>query len=161
MKQASVICSSLLAALLAACATKPVGPSLAVMPTPGKPFDQFVAEDGQCRQYAASATGMSSNQAAAGSMAGSMALGGGTGAAAGALAGAHHGAEIGAVTGPYGAAVGAAGGLAAGALIGTQQSNNSSASTQDRFNIAYEQCMYSKGNQVPGVLPQSYRTPSS
>jgi hypothetical protein len=32
--------------------TQPMGPKIAIMPTPGKPFDQFIAEETLCRQYA-------------------------------------------------------------------------------------------------------------
>ncbi|ERE14894.1 hypothetical protein O166_23265, partial [Pseudogulbenkiania ferrooxidans EGD-HP2] len=39
--------------LLAACATLPTGPTVAVMPAPGKPFDVFAQEEQQCRAYAA------------------------------------------------------------------------------------------------------------
>ncbi len=30
----------------------PTGPTLAVMPVPGEPFEVFVADDGVCRQFA-------------------------------------------------------------------------------------------------------------
>ena len=60
--------------------------------------------------------------------------------------------------GALGAAVGrgpgAAVGAATGALIGTGTAANGSAwsqmSLQQRYNIAYMQCMYAHGNQVPG-----------
>jgi hypothetical protein len=39
------------AVLLAACAEIPNGPSVAVMPPPGKPFDLFVADDQLCRWF--------------------------------------------------------------------------------------------------------------
>ena len=32
--------------LLAGCTQVPLGPSVAVMPAPGKPFDLFVSEEG-------------------------------------------------------------------------------------------------------------------
>jgi hypothetical protein len=47
------------------------------------------------------------------------------------------------------------GGAGAGTLYGTSQSQTSNLSFQQRYNIAYEQCMYSKGNQVPGYAPAS------
>src|SRR2546425_1249536 len=54
------------AVLLAACAQIPNGPSVAVMPPPGKPFDLFVADDQLCRNYATQAIGgTSASQAAA------------------------------------------------------------------------------------------------
>ncbi len=72
--------SVLLAALaLAGCATAPTSPSVMVLPAPGKPLDEFRAEDLVCRQWA-------------------------------------------------------------------QQQGD----TQRRFDVAYQQCMYAKGNQIPG-----------
>ena len=41
-----------LLALLWGCATMPTGPTVQVMPAPGKPFEVFMAEDGLCRQWA-------------------------------------------------------------------------------------------------------------
>lgn len=65
---------------LAACAAIPTGPSILVLPGPGKNFDAFRADDYQCRQYAlAQIGGVSPNQASA--------AGGVTSAAAGSLAG--------------------------------------------------------------------------
>lgn len=45
-----------LAALLAiaACTTIPTGPSVMAMPGSGKSFDQFRADDADCRQFALS-----------------------------------------------------------------------------------------------------------
>ncbi len=37
---------------LGGCATPPQGPSVAVMPAPNKPFDQFQADQATCKQYA-------------------------------------------------------------------------------------------------------------
>jgi len=48
---------------LVGCAVVPEGPSVRVMPAPGKPFDVFVADDQACRAYAAQNTG-SAQQAA-------------------------------------------------------------------------------------------------
>jgi len=35
--------------LLAGCTSVPLGPSVAVMPAPGKPFDLFVQEEAMCQ----------------------------------------------------------------------------------------------------------------
>lgn len=47
--------------LLGACATAPVpvpvGPSVLVLPAADKSFDQFVGDDGACRQFAAGRSG--------------------------------------------------------------------------------------------------------
>ena len=50
-----ILGSVAVASLLAACAQIPNGPSVAVMPPPGKPFDLFVADDHLCRGYATQA----------------------------------------------------------------------------------------------------------
>src|SRR5882672_6336428 len=92
------------AVLLDACATIPNGPSVAVMPPPGKPFDLFVADDQLCRNYATqSIGGTSASQAAAASAVTSALIGTALGAAVGAAAGGHNsvgtGAAVGAVAG--------------------------------------------------------------
>ena len=42
----------LIAATLVGCASTPVGPSLVIMPAPGKPFEIFQKDDQECRAYA-------------------------------------------------------------------------------------------------------------
>lgn len=128
-----------LLALLAGCATTPIGPTSRVMPAPGKPFDVFRYDDAECRQFAAQSAGTSTNEASANNMAGSMALGTVVGATAGALMG-----------GQRGAGVGAGAGLLVGTAHGSGQSGYAGRDAQQRYNLAYEQCMYAKGNQVPG-----------
>lgn len=61
MKRAGIF---LLLSLLAAggCATVPIGPTVLVMPGPGKSFDQFQADDAACRQWAAERLGISPKQ---------------------------------------------------------------------------------------------------
>jgi hypothetical protein len=128
------------AILLAACAQIPTGPSVAVMPPPGKPFDLFVQDDQLCRNYATqSIGGTSASQAAAASAVTSAAVGTALGAAVGAIAGGHSGAGT-------GAAVGAVGGT----VIGLGEADYARGSVQHRYDIAYEQCMYSRGNILPG-----------
>jgi hypothetical protein len=132
--------------LLAACAQLPVGPSVAVMPQPGKPFEVFAAEDQACRGYAAQASGPSSNQVAAENVVGSAAVGTAIGAAAGALIGGHNGAGAGAGIG-----------LLAGSAVGANQAAYAGASAQERYDIAYQQCMYAKGNVMPSYSRAYYR----
>lgn len=131
---------------LAGCASVPNGPSVAVMPAQGKPFDLFVAEDHECRQFAQTSIGKTVTEAGADSEAKSMAAGTAIGAVAGAVLGGNH----------NGAASGAAVGLLAGTSIGSGEARYSERDAQRRYDIAYMQCMYAKGNQ----LPQSsrYRT---
>ena len=125
--------------LLGACRTMPSGPAVMVLPGGGKTFDQFRADDGECRNYSYYQVGGNTpNQAAADSGAKSAVVGTLIGAAAGA-----------AIGGGQGAAVGAGVGLAGGALAGTAAGDQSSYSLQRRYDISYTQCMYSKGHKVP------------
>ncbi len=132
---------------LAGCAQMPTGPTVTVMPGPNKPFEVFVADDRLCRDWAVSSSGSGNTEASA------------QGAAGGAVAGALFGAAVGAMAGGHSAAgVGAAFGGVTGAAIGSDNGNRSSYSTQRRYDIAYQQCMYAKGNQVPGTQYAGYRT---
>jgi hypothetical protein len=134
--------------LLAACAEIPNGPSVAVMPPPGKPFDLFVADDQLCRSYATQAIGgTNASQAAAASAVTSAAVGTALGAAVGAIAGGHSGAGT-------GAAIGAVGGTA----IGLGQADYARGTVQRRYDIAYEQCMYARGNLLPGQSAATYQS---
>ena len=140
-------------ALLSGCTTVPTGPSVAVMPAPGKPFEVFQADDAACRQWAqqqigGASPGQTANQNLA------------AGAAVGTAVGAGLGAAIGAATGNVaaGAAIGGATGLVGGASIGSNQGAYSGYQLQRRYDIAYQQCMYAKGNVIPGTGRQ-YRAP--
>lgn len=125
-------------ALLAGCAMQPVGPTIAVYPAPYKPFDVFQQDQDECDQYAAS-------QVAGGAEAANSRA---VGAAA---IGTALGLAVGAATGEGRAATfGAASGAAIGGTIGANQSERANFSLQRRYDIAYAQCMYAKGNQVPG-----------
>jgi hypothetical protein len=122
---------------LTACTTVPTSPSVAVMPGNGKSFDQFNQDDVVCRQYAY-------NQNAGAAQAGNdKAVESGV---VGTLIGAAAGAAIG---GRNGAAVGAGGGLLLGSAAGANSSQYAGYSAQRRYDISYEQCMYTKGNSVP------------
>ena len=146
----------LLAALgLGACATVPPSPSMMVLPGPGKPFEVFQTDDAVCRQWAyqqSGAGGQSVGQSTAtGAVVGTL-IGGAAGAALGAAAG---NAGLGAA---IGAGVGAVGGTATGANAGA----SSAYEIQRRYDVAYQQCMYSRGNQIPGVRgtsPATYTPP--
>ncbi len=143
-----VFASSLLAAFLAGCASAPTGPRVAVMPAPGKPFEVFVAEDRLCRSYAEQSIGQTRNQAAAENFAGAAAVGTAVGAAAGSLSG-----------GQGSTGAGAATGLVVGSMVGAGESASASGDAQRRYDIAYEQCMYAKGNQIPGAPQPRYYPP--
>ena len=125
--------------MLGACTTIPTGPSVMAMPGTGKSFDQFRADDADCRQYALSQVGgATANETAVGSGMKSAAVG----AAVGALAGA-------AMGGRQGAGVGAGVGVLAGSAAGTGAGQASGYALQRSYDHAYIQCMYAKGDRVP------------
>jgi uncharacterized protein YcfJ len=133
-------------ALLSACASPPMGPTVAIMPSPNKPFDVFQADDAACRGWASQATAgqaeAANNQAVGSALVGT-ALGAGLGAAIG---------------GGRGAAIGAGSGAIAGTAYGANGSQWAQMGIQQQYNNAYEQCMYARGNQVPGYQ-QVYGAP--
>ena len=134
---------------LAGCATvpPPTGPTVAVMPAPGKPFELFQEENAYCKQYAQAEIGPAPNEADR--TVGNAAAGALVGAAAGALLGDSRNA----------AGSGAAAGLLIGAANGNESTDRSRMGLQERYNLAFEQCMYAKGNQVPGYAGQPYYPP--
>ncbi|MCG3200972.1 MAG: hypothetical protein NFCOHLIN_00834 [Gammaproteobacteria bacterium] len=142
-------------AALAGCATIPEGPSVAVMPGTTKSFEQFREDDAVCRMYADQSIGKSAQASASDSAISSAAVGTALGAAAGAL--------IGAATGDpgAGAAIGAGGGLIVGSAYGYDTYGRSGTTVQDRYDIAYMQCMYAKGNQVPMSGYGNYELPQA
>src|ERR1700760_1412299 len=129
---------------LSACAVAPPqGPSVMALPAQGKSFEAFQQDDGQCRGYASQQTGgASSAQAATNSAVGSAVIGTALGAGVGAALGSVGGA-VGA-----GAAIGGATGLLAGSAIGAGNAQAAGGSVQARYDTAYTQCMYSRGNTV-------------
>lgn len=140
-------CSALL--MFSGCMTTgPIGPRVAVMPAPGKPFEVFAAEEHLCRQYAEQSIGLTPDVAASKNFAGSAVAGTVIGATAGALLG-----------GREGAGAGAGVGLLAGSASGSNQAAYSSRDAQWRYDNAYMQCMYAKGNQVPGYRFQQQIPP--
>jgi hypothetical protein len=138
--------------LLEACATVPSGPSVMVLPGSGRSFEQFQADDGVCRQWAQQQTGITPGEASSGSGIGSAAVGTVLGAAAGAAIGAAAGNPA------LGAAAGAGGGLLFGSAAGVGAASYAGGITQRRYDIAYQQCMYAKGNQIPAVVRSSHRS---
>jgi len=140
------------ALLLGACASYPSGPSVMALPGTSATFQQFQGDDAYCQAYAQQATGTSAQAAAQQSAVDSAAAGAAVGAAAGALIGAASGD-----TG-QGAAVGAASGLLMGSAAGADSYAVSGSRTQNRYDMAYIQCMYAKGHKVP--VPEGAATPS-
>jgi hypothetical protein len=126
-------------ALVAGCASLPTGPSVMSLPGSRKNFDEFRADDGVCRQFAFEQVGGTTAQkAATDSAVASAAVGTAVGAGAGAL-----------IAGSSGAGVGAGVGLLTGALVGQSYASGSYWSVQQRYDNAYQQCMYAKGNKIP------------
>ena len=132
------------AVALGGCATPPSYPTVAALPGKYKPQDQYRADDVECRNYASAAIG---------------AVGGYypprdrqvESAVAGTVFGAATGALIGAAThdaGP-GAAIGAGLGLLFGSLAASPPPGYVDLYEQQRYDAAYLQCMYARGNQVP------------
>ena len=131
---------------LSACATMPTGPSVRVWPGPGKPFEVFQSDDAVCRQWASQQVGTQASESANKTLA--------TGAAVGTILGGGLGAAIGAANGHIG--TGLAVGAASGAIVGTAAASGPASGAQwevqRRYDNVYLECMYSKGNQVPGVV---------
>jgi hypothetical protein len=132
-------------ALLTACATVPSGPMVMVLPGAGKPFDLFQLEDAACRYHAQTQIGVTPGQEPVQSTL--------SGAAIGTFVGAGLGAAFGAAAGnpEVGAAVGAGTGLLMGTATGAEAGAASARTLQWRYDVSYVQCMYAKGNQVPGT----------
>src|ERR1700733_1927528 len=129
---------------VAACtAAPPSGPTVMALPPNGKSLDAFQQEDGQCRNYAAAAIGpyqpaRAGARAAVGSAATGTVLGAAAGSAIGAAAGNAGG----------GAAIGGAAGLVGSTAVGANNVAASQYDLQTRYNIAYTQCVYSRGDTV-------------
>jgi len=146
---------SFLAALLmlGGCVSMPSGPGVMVLPGSGKNFDQFRADDMECRQYASNQVGGTTPDGAAeNSGLKSAAVGTAIGAAAGAIVG-----------GRSGAASGAGAGLIIGGAAGAGAAGSSQRTLQQRYDFGYQQCMYAKGHKVPtaGRFENSARRPVS
>lgn len=142
--QKSIIsCLALLA--VSGCVYMPTGPSVMVLPGSGKTFEQFQVDDAVCRQWAGGQAGQPPQQTVNQNVAAS--------SVTGTLIGAGLGAAVGAAFGDPG--IGAGIGAASGLLVGTSEGANAGQAygldAQRRYDIAYQQCMYAKENQIPGV----------
>jgi hypothetical protein len=136
MSRISIATQLFAAVLLSGCATSPMGPTALVMPASGKPFDVFVQEQAMCKQFAGGEVeggATMSNLKQLGTMVVSTALGGGLGAA---------------VRGRRGAEIGGAVGAIGGSAMAGHGSARDQNSLQGRYDMAYTQCMYSRGNQI-------------
>jgi hypothetical protein len=122
------------------------------LPAQGKSFDQFRADDFVCREWALEQAGLEPGETYSQSLI--------SGAAIGTLVGAGVGAAIGAASGNAGAgaAIGGGTGLLGGAALASGPAHAVSMEVQRRYDIAYKQCMYAKGNQIPGVVKKARQT---
>jgi hypothetical protein len=136
-----------LSLLVSGCAQTPLGPTVQVMPGPGKSFDAFQYDQAGCKQFATNTVAgqaQNANTRAVGAAAIGTVLGAGLGAAIG---------------GGRGAAIGAGSGAIAGTGIGMGSSANDQMGIQQQYDNAFAQCMYAKGNMVPGYGPMMVNAP--
>jgi hypothetical protein len=116
------------------------------MPGRGKSFEAFQSDQMGCKNFAAgqvSGQADSANQRAVGAALLSTVLTAGLGSAIGGIGG-----DAGA-----GAAVGAAVGAGGGSLYGAANGAGQQANIQQQYDAAFAQCMFARGNQVPGFAP--------
>lgn len=128
-------------ALLAACASTPMGPTAQVLPGRGKSYEAFQGDQAFCESQATnSVRGQSENANTTGLLygLGATVLGAGLGAAVG---------------GGYGAGIGAAGGAVAGGALGGSTSGNAQYGIQRRYDNNYVACMVAHGNVMPQASP--------
>jgi hypothetical protein len=136
--------------LLGACVSMPSGPGVTVLPGTNKSFDQFRADDLDCRQFAHNQVGGATPDSAADSSGVKSAV---VGTAVGALAGAI-------VGGQQGAATGAGLGLIVGGVSGAGAAGVSQRTLQQRYDQAFLQCMYARGHKVPSSGRFAYTSPA-
>jgi uncharacterized protein YcfJ len=153
MKRAICLTFAVLAVLLiyGGFTPMPSGANDLVLPGPDKSFEQFQADDSFCRQWA------DQNSLPPRDFVNQTTI---QGAVMGTLWGAGLGAAIGAISGDagVGAAIGAGSGLILGAVSGADAGRQSNYEAQQRYNSAYQHCMYSQGNPVPNVTVDKSRT---
>ena len=124
--------------LLAGCVSTPTGPMVMILPAHGKTLNVFHDDQIVCKNSASEEV---AGEAGHADWMQAVVAGGATllGAGIGGVAGGGKGALI-------GAGVGAAGGGAASYIPGSKAQST----IQQRYDAAYAQCMFTRGNQVPG-----------
>lgn len=144
------VCLASAVALGACTVAPPSGPTVMALPAQGKSFEAFQRDDYDCRDYSYfQGGGGASAQAASNSAVGSALIGTAVGAGLGLALGSLGGA------GGAGAAIGGATGLLAGSSIGAGNARSITGNAQQRYDVAYTQCMYSRGNSVQSA-PTAY-----
>jgi hypothetical protein len=142
MKKTPIAATALAGLMLAGCVSTPDGPTVPVMPAQGKPFAEFQRDEYDCTQYADSKVAgraQAANDRAVRDTVIGAALGTAVGAAFNRRNGAGPGAAVGAVL---------------GAGVASDDAAYSQMSLQGRYNMAYAQCMTSKGNVVDAGPPR-------
>ena len=137
MKSPTLAVATAALVLLGGCATAPTGPSVLALPGTNRSFNDFRADESECRQYASqqiSGSGSPNDQAVRSAI-----IGTAIGAVAGAAIGGNH----------QGTAIGAGTGLLFGSAVGNDSSQRSAYGSQRQYDNAYIQCMYGKGHRVP------------
>src|SRR5262249_55806301 len=110
--------------------------------------DQFTYDQAGCKQFAEQSVAgqaQNANNRAVGAAVLTTALGAGLGAAIG---------------GGRGAGIGAASGALGGPAIRANMSSGEQGGIQQQYDNAFAQCMYAKGNMVPGYGPMMVNTPA-
>ena len=141
-----IIVLAAVSSIVVGCAQTPLGPMVQVMPGPGKSFETFQADQSACKVYAADSVqgqAQAANNQAVGAAVLTTMLGAGLGAATGSAWGAAG----------QGAAIGAGAGAATGAAVGADMSSGAQMGIQQQYDNAFSQCMYAKGELVPGFAP--------
>jgi hypothetical protein len=131
-----------------------MGPTVQVMPGPGKTFAVFAADNEACKTFATNQVkgqADAANQRAVGAAVLGTVIGAGVGAATGNVFGDAGG----------GAGAGAAAGLAGGVGVGAASSSNDQIGIQQQYDNAFSQCMYANGERVPGYAPAVASAPVS
>ena len=138
--------------LAAGCVTVPTGPSVTVLPTSGKPYDLFLAEDSFCRRTAERQIGLLPQEVADQNTA--------TGAFVGTAVGTGLGAALGAASGNagVGAVIGGVSGLLIGSASGSDAGRIEGREAQRRYDTVYLQCMYSHSNRIYNPDRRYYRS---
>jgi len=125
-----------------------MGPTVPVMPGPNKSLQAFQQDETVCEDYA------SRRVAGGAEAANNTAIGEGI---LGTVLGAGLGAAVG---GGRGAAIGAASGAVVGTAVGSNTSASAQFTLQQRYDMAFAQCMSTKGDQVPRPRhPRRYPPP--
>lgn len=133
----TILVTTAIAGLLSGCVTPPMGPTIPVMPGPNKSLQAFEQDESVCEGYA------SQRIAGGAEAANNTAVGEGV---LGTVLGAGLGAAVG---GGRGAAIGAASGAVVGTAAGANTSAGAQFTLQQQYNMAYAQCMATKGDRAP------------